>query len=137
MPLKKDRGIIDTNLWISFLLTKNLAKIDTLFKENRVVLLFSQELLDEFIEVAERSKFSNYFSSEDLQNSLSKIRAKSEFIKVKSTIDLCRDIKDNFLVALANDGKATHLITGDKELLVLKTMNETEILTMSSYLASK
>ena len=59
MPLKKDRGIIDTNLWISFLLTKNLAKIDTLFKENRVVLLFSQELLDEFIEVAERSKFSN------------------------------------------------------------------------------
>ena len=59
MPLKKDRGIIDTNLWISFLIKKNLAKIDTLFKENRVVLLFSQELLDEFIEVAERSKFSN------------------------------------------------------------------------------
>ncbi len=88
-------------------MTKDFTKIDTLFKEDTVVLLFSQELLDEFIEVAERPKFSSYFSSEDLLNLLSKIRAKSEFIKIKSTIELCRDKKDNFLLALANDGKAT------------------------------
>ena len=51
---KKDRLIIDTNLWISFLLTKDLSKLDNLFAGKSLILLFSQELIDEFIEVARR-----------------------------------------------------------------------------------
>ena len=58
----KHRIIIDTNLWISFLLTKDLSKIDSLLKGKHVILLFSQELLEEFIEVAQRSKFKRYIS---------------------------------------------------------------------------
>jgi len=38
---------------------------------------------------------------------------------------------------LANDGKATHLITGDKDLLVLEKLNSTQILTMADYFARK
>jgi putative PIN family toxin of toxin-antitoxin system len=54
---------------------------------------------------------------------------------VTSSFELCRDDKDNFLLALANDGKASHLITGDKDLLVLEKLNETEILTISDFFA--
>jgi putative PIN family toxin of toxin-antitoxin system len=53
---EKHRIIIDTNLWISFLLTKDYSKIDGLLKNDLVVLLFSQNLIDEFIEVANRPK---------------------------------------------------------------------------------
>jgi uncharacterized protein len=56
------------------------------------------------------------------------------FIEVSSTVDVCRDIKDNFLLALAKDGKASHLLTGDKDLLVLKNFGKTKILTIAEYL---
>jgi putative PIN family toxin of toxin-antitoxin system len=135
MQKTKHRIIIDTNLWISFLLTKDLSKIDSLLKGNHVKLLFSQELLEEFLEVAKRPKFKKYFSQQDIKNLLSKINTKAEFITVKSTVTICRDAKDNFLLALAKDGKASHLITGDSDLLVLNKISKTEILTISSYLS--
>lgn len=131
----KHRIIIDTNLWISFLLTKDLSKIDGLLKGNHAVLLFSRELLEEFIEVTQRPKFKKYFSQRDIKILLAKINAKAEFITIKSAIALCRDDKDNFLLALAKDGRASHLITGDKDLLVLKKIGKTEILTITAYLS--
>ena len=61
MTKTKDRVIIDTNLWISFLLTKDFSKLDKILSEEKIVLIFSEELLDEFIEVARRPKFKKYF----------------------------------------------------------------------------
>ncbi|MDQ3111832.1 MAG: putative toxin-antitoxin system toxin component, PIN family [Bacteroidota bacterium] len=84
------------------------------------MLLFSAELITEFIEVAQRPKFKKYFSLDDLQDLILRVREKADFIHIKSSVSICRDKKDNFLLALAKDGKATHLITGDKDLIVLK-----------------
>lgn len=61
MPAKKHRIIIDTNLWISFLLTNDYSKVDKLFADNAITLLFSQELIDEFTEVAQRPRFRKFF----------------------------------------------------------------------------
>jgi putative PIN family toxin of toxin-antitoxin system len=134
MQKTKHRIVIDTNLWISFLLTKDLAKLDALLRANHIVLLFSQELLEEFIEVAKRPKFKKYLSHQDIINLLAKINPKAEFVAIRSQITLCRDPKDNFLLALAKDGKATHLITGDKDLLVLNKIGKTKILSITDYL---
>ena len=134
MP-KKHRIIVDTNLWVSFLLTKDLAKLDLLFSSNKLTLLFSQELLDEFVVVAQRPKFKKYFSLADLEDLLLQINTKAEFIAVTSTVAVCRDAKDNFLLSLAVDGKATHLLTGDKDLLILGQQTRTSILTIAEYLA--
>ena len=131
----KHRIVIDTNLWISFLLTRDYSKIDPLFSSENIVLLFSQELIDEFIEVAQRPKFRKYFSLEDLKDLLIKVRATAEFISVTSSIEICRDPKDNFLLALAQDGKATFLITGDKDLLILQKIGKTKITTITEYLS--
>ena len=135
MPMKaKHRIIIDINLWISFLLTSNFSKIDTLVEDTGITLLFSQELIDEFIEVALRPKFKRYFSLDDIEELLTKVQRKAKFITVISKVDRCRDPKDNFLLALAQDGKATHLITGDQDLLILKKFGRTNILTMGEYI---
>lgn len=40
----------------------------------------------------------------------------------------------NFILALAKDSKASHLITGDQDLLVLKAFEGTNIITISEYL---
>jgi len=54
---------------------------------------------------------------------------------IKSAINLCRDPKDNFLLALAIDGNASHLITGDIDLLVLNKIESTEIVSITNYLS--
>jgi putative PIN family toxin of toxin-antitoxin system len=135
MPIKKGRIIIDTNLWISFLLTANISKLDKFFSDESIVLLFSEELLEEFIEVAGRPKFKKYFSLRMLENLLGQIRLRAEFINVTTVINLCRDPKDNFLLSLAKDGHADFLITGDNDLLVLKKLDKTKILTLTEYLS--
>src|SRR4051812_30457882 len=126
MPKKKNRIIIDTNLWISFLLTNDFSKLDKIFEDKLITLLFSQTLLDEFIEVVQRPKFKKYFSFKDLESLLLQIKNEAEFIEVTSDIKLCRDSKDDFLLSLAKDGKATHLITGDKDLLDIKKFEKTK-----------
>jgi uncharacterized protein len=55
-------------------------------------------------------------------------------VDVKSTVNVCRDPKDNFLLALAQDSNAHYLITGDQDLLALKKFGKTSIITIAEYL---
>lgn len=137
MPAEKDRVVIDTNLWISFLLTRDFTKLDRLLLNNKIVLLVSQELLEEIVEVAQRPKFRKYFDLTELTDLLIGLNQKAELVKVTSEITVCRDDKDNFLLSLATDGFATHILTGDKDLLVLHPFNEIQILKITDYLLSK
>ena len=137
MPKPKDRIIIDTNLWLSFLINKNYSRLDKIFSDKSVILLYSQQLIDEFIEVAQRPKFKKYFSPDDLQDLLLKMSVLAHFIEVSSIVNACRDSKDNFLLALAKDSKADYLITGDKDLLELKKFSKTSILTIVEFLKEK
>ena len=129
------RIIIDTNLWISFLITKDYTKLDEILFAKKAVLVFSQELLDEFLEVAKRPKFRRFFSAEDIETLLETIEEYAIFVEVKSVVDICRDPKDNFLLALSKDGKANILLSGDKDLLTLGKFGKTKILTISELLA--
>ena len=72
MPKPKDRVIIDTNLWLSFLLTKDLSKFDSIIANSEVTLIFSQELVDEIVEVTQRVKFRKYFKLDDVESLLLK-----------------------------------------------------------------
>ncbi len=137
MPKQRDRIIIDTNLWLSFLITKNISALDKIFSNNLIILLYSQELIDEFITVAKRQKFRKYFSAEDLQDLLLAMSSRAIFIEVTTSVDICRDPKDNFLLNLSTDGKASHLITGDNDLLELKKFGKTRILSIMEYLEGK
>ena len=128
------RIIIDTNLWISFLITKDYTKLDEILFTKKATLVFSQELLDEFLEVAKRPKFRRFFPDEDIESLLETIEEYAVFIEVKSVINICRDPKDDFLLALAKDGKAHILLSGDKDLLTLGKFGKTKILTISEFL---
>lgn len=134
MPNNELRLIIDTNLWISFLITKDFSKLDKLLLNDNLKLVFCRELLDEFLEVTQRPKFIKHFSQTNVAALLTVINARADFVKVKSVIQLCKDEKDNFLLALAIDGDADYLLTGDLDLLELKTIGNTAIVQLSNYL---
>jgi len=137
MAIKEKRIILDTNLWISFLITKDISKLDNRIFTGETILIFSQELLHEFITVVSRPKFRKYFSQEDTIEILDIIDHQAEFVEVTSDIKKCRDEKDNFLLSLAVDGNADFLITGDQDLLELKEIEKTQIITVNQYLKVK
>jgi putative PIN family toxin of toxin-antitoxin system len=48
-------------------------------------------------------------------------------------LPICRDAKDDFLLALAKSAKADLLVTGDEDLLVLKKYGRTRIVTPATF----
>ena len=61
------------------------------------------------------------------------INDKALFVNVVSVINVCRDVKDNFLLSLAIDGDVDYLITGDNDLLTLKYFQKTSIITINDF----
>lgn len=119
--------VIDTNIWISFLIGKSLVGLSDLIIHDKVILLFSFELLDEVLEVIQRPKLQKYFAKEDADELLNLIHHRAVFIEIKASTEKCRDKKDNFLLNLCLSGNADYLITGDEDLLVLEKIGDTII----------
>lgn len=122
MPRQEIKVVIDTNIWISFLIGKTLSGIETLIVNESIQILFSKELFNELIDVIQRPKFNKYFSSDSIQELISFLVYKSKFIEITDHFQDCRDSKDNFLLDLSVSGKAIYLVTGDKDLLVLNLL---------------
>mgnify|MGYP001306435714 CR=1 FL=1 len=137
MPNHNSRIVIDTNLWVSFLITKDFTKLDTIIFARQGTLVFSQELLDEFLEVVNRPKLRPFFSETVVVELLETIEEFADFVNVRSEIKLCRDPKDNFLLSLSLDGNADYLLTGDKDLLDLAKFEKTKITTITDFLQGK
>ena len=129
------RIIIDTNIWISFLISDKYRKLDNILSHPKSTILFSNELLDEINRVATFPKLKKYFSSHAVEEMLLNLEDYIELIQVKSKVDICRDPNDNFLLALSKDGKANFIITGDQDLLTLKMFGKAQIVTLTNFLA--
>lgn len=70
----------------------------------------------------------------DVRELLELIIGSSRDVEVISEVDICRDPDDNHLLALCKDGKVDVLITGDKDLLVLKKFGKTRILAPADFI---
>lgn len=132
--MRSSKVILDTNLWISFLITRKLDTLDNLIETKKIKLIFSDELIEEFLVVAKRPKFEKYFSDSDIKRLLTLFKDYGKLLKVKTSVNDCRDKKDNFILNLAIDSKANYLVTGDKDLLTLKKIRKTKILSMTDFL---
>jgi putative PIN family toxin of toxin-antitoxin system len=127
------RIVIDTSVWISFFFGKVLKNLSNYLENDNFILLFSNELLDELIEVLSRPKFRKHISEEDIMEIIGIINYKAEWITIKEKTDICRDKKDNFLLDLALNGKAHYLVTGDDDLLVIKEFGSTKIVNYKEF----
>jgi len=132
--MKENRVVLDTNLWISFLISRKYSEIMELINSSVIKLVFSIELLEEFIDVVQRPKFEKYFSDDDIKKLIGLFDLFGEMINVSSKVEICRDKNDDFLLNLCIDGKVDYLVTGDKDLLIIKDIENTKILTYNEFL---
>lgn len=137
MKNNPERIIIDTNIWISFLISKNYTQLDEILFSRKCILIFSEDLLNEFLTVIKRPKFRRFFSQEDTEDLIEAIQDYAEFVEVVSEVNACRDEKDNFLLSLSKDSIADYLITGDNDLLELKKYESTTIITITEFMKRK
>jgi putative PIN family toxin of toxin-antitoxin system len=62
------------------------------------------------------------------------VERQTEFVQTVSTINLCRDVDDNCILAAALDSGCSYLVTGDLDLLVLKKIETVSIVTPRRFL---
>ena len=98
------------------------------------MLLFSKELIVEIRQTINKPKLKKYFKLNGFEEMLLAFEPFIQMVEVESTVSVCRDTKDDFLLALAKDGKADYLITGDKDLLILEKFDKTKIKTFVVFL---
>lgn len=130
---KPSRVIIDTNIWISFLIGKEFHNLKDLIINERIHLIWTDQLMHELQMATSRTKLRKYFGQDKVAELISLLKIICEKIQISNIEKVCRDPKDDFLLALAKKGKADFLITGDKDLLQIKVYGKTEILSVSRF----
>jgi uncharacterized protein len=135
MPSNKPiRVIIDTNLWVSFLIGKQLSSLQPLLETGIVQPILAQQLLTEITLVTQRPKLRKYFPPEKVEALITLLTNIGQVIEIYSEVSVCRDPKDNYLLALAQDSQADYLLTGDQDLLIIETFGITKILTYQAFI---
>jgi putative PIN family toxin of toxin-antitoxin system len=130
----KIKVIFDVNIWVSAFISSNMEKqVQAIILQDEVEVIACSELLEELKQTLQRSKFKKYLSTERMLLAIELVEQSSTFINLKSVVELCRDHKDDYLLALAKDAQADFLLTGDKDLLVLNPFEQTQIIKLAEY----
>jgi len=124
--------VIDTNVILSAFLTQGLSSrvLDiTIDKHN---IFISQWIIDE---VSDKLKNKFNIPSNSLSQTLNFIKSVFNIINPEGPLpEICRDKDDNNILHLAKYVKADIIITGDKDLLILKKYNNIAIVNPREFM---
>lgn len=81
--------------------------------------LVSEPTTVELLAVLLRTKFDRYLQREKRELFLASLLQQTQLIAIVEAITTCRDVKDDKFLEVAVNGRATALVTGDDDLLVL------------------
>ena len=127
--------ILDTNIWISFLLGKQLYSVSSVFDNADVKVFVSQELVSEILSVISRPKIRTHIGSEAIEAMWELMRERCYPIENYPMVETpVRDAKDAYLLAMSEAIPAHILVTGDKDLLVMKQHGDTAIMNYQQFL---
>lgn len=129
---KKLRIVLDTNVIVSAIIFngKPRAIYDFVLNE-RYRTITSSTLISELTGILIK-KFS--FSLAEINLIEYQIREIFEVVHPKESINEVRDVDDNRVLEAAIAGKCQYIITGDRDLLDLKSYHQIKILTPSDFL---
>jgi len=133
MKNKEVKVIFDTNVWISFLIGKHLAKIKQYISDGSITIITTEQLLTEIKIVTNREKLKKYFPEESVKELVELLETIAITVEIKPTHFINRDTKDNFLLDLIDYSKADYLVTGDKDLLAHNPFKSAKILTPAEF----
>jgi putative PIN family toxin of toxin-antitoxin system len=131
------RCVFDTNVFVSALLkpeSNPRQALDLCVKTGKVLLSFAT--IAELNEVLTRAWLHQYVREETVRSFLAGLTLDAELVDVDAKIVACRDPKDDKFLELAVSGRATCIVTGDSDLLVLNPFRGIPIISPHSFLES-
>ena len=132
------RLIFDTNTLISRLLIPGSLPAQAVTKGLHCgQIIVSDETLNELADVLARPRFDRYVSLQDRQEFFRVYGRVVQKVAIIRRVQACRDPKDDKFLELAINGQATHIITGDKDLLTLHPFHSTRIITPARFLEAE
>jgi putative PIN family toxin of toxin-antitoxin system len=135
--MNENRVVFDTGVIVSaVLLPTSIPRkaVDLALRQGR--LLFAEATLTEVNEVLRRPKFERYISEQQRIEFLLALISRAETISVSRRVRHCRDPKDDKFLEVAVAGHATHIVSGDADLLVLESFEGIPVLSPAEFLAS-
>lgn len=129
--MKSDlRFVFDSNVIVSALLMDGSVPSQAFsHATDRGRILISRGLIEELSDVLGRDKFNRYVTREERERFLETLIREAELVQITEAIRACRDPKDDRFLELAVNGKASFLVTGDSDLLVLNPFRDVPIVT--------
>ncbi|XOV93108.1 MAG: putative toxin-antitoxin system toxin component, PIN family [Bacteroidota bacterium] len=125
--------IFDTNIWISYLIGKQLDRLSNSLSNQKIQIVLTSQLKDELVEVTKHPKFKKYFKKKKVEELLKMMDIIGLNYEVNDYPSICRDPKDDFILGLIRIGKPHYLVTGDKDLLELNPFEGTQIITPADF----
>jgi putative PIN family toxin of toxin-antitoxin system len=123
----------DTNIWVSFTIGKRLDFLKVILTKHNFQVFICPEIVNEYLRVVRDDRIKKYISNQRISDTLNLIETFTHTRPVKSTTKLSRDPNDDFLLAFCHENNLDYLITGDKDLLVLKKYHSTQIVTFTEF----
>lgn len=132
----RERVILDTNALVSRLLLPASVPSQAVRKAvDEAQLLMSDATMGELADVLARPKLDPYVTIHDRQEFLRLLGRIVEMVPITYTVRACRDPRDDKFLALAVNGEAALIMSGDADLLALNPFQGIPIITPAVYLA--
>ena len=129
---------VDTNILISGTLwSGDSDRILTLAEENKIRLILSEEIIEEYKEALEYEEIKEKIKIKKLQikRSIEKIKSIADIVTPQRKIDIIKDDPDdNRILECADTGKVSCIITQDNHLLKIKEFEGIKICTPREFL---
>ena len=100
----------------------------------RGVIVLSEAVYEEVAGVLTRPKFARALTGDRCRETLELLSAAAVWIEPKETVNDCRDAKDNRYLELARAARATTIVSGDEDLLVLDPWRGVRVLRATRFL---
>ena len=126
--------VLDTNVTISALFWEgNPRKIYDLVREEKLIMLLSDDMEKEFIRVLGYEKFG--LSPQEMMPFLRDLRTHVRHVETKSKISIViADPTDNIFLECALDGNADVIVSGDRHLLDIRVYKGIDIMRAKDFL---
>jgi len=132
MGARKIKLLLDTNILVSAVISKgNPWKILTGILSEEYIGVTSPQLLAEFSDIFHKKFPLNIPEYEYIEE---QIKTDFETVNPEIPLDIVRDSSDNKVLEAAISGSCNFIVTGDKDLLILKKYKKIRILNPTDFL---
>jgi uncharacterized protein len=132
--MSTERVVIDTNVLVSFLLRHGSMPWRAVRLSLEVgELVMSDAKYDELRDVLRRRKFDAYVARDLRESFLENLSAAASFVVIRERVRACVDPTDDKFLEAAINGSAGILVTGDRDLLAMRSFRDVLILTPTAY----